>query len=396
MNFKNVIIFFLFLPGLLLSQSIRDSTKSKGITIPTPEVQIAANTKLNLLESFKFSSVAGIQLGARINYSFDFDKYSASSYLGYGFSDKRVKFLFDFGTQLLNDRSLQIQFSGYTHLNSPFMKRKWDHDLNNLLYAFGMKRERFYYYYRTGFSLNVYKDIIPELKVGFGYENSTNKNAYVNSDLSVFNRDRVFKENPLIGEGTKRALNFSLQISKKDYPSLFFKTENSSKKLLGSTFDFSKYWVALSGQNKFSSFSDLKYQIGYQKANGNLPFQELLYIYVFAGESQLQFSVPTYGEFYGDEVFYLNLENNFGKIFPENIPVLKEVNFSGIFNIGRTTLSASLMNKYKFNNANETEGFFMETGFMFSKILNFAKVYFAWRLNNFTPDDNFILYFNFL
>ena len=396
MNITKTIIIFLFLPGFLFSQINPDTSKSGGIKIPSPEINIAVNTKLNLLESFKFSSVSGIQPGARINYSYDADKYSASTYLGYGFSDKRVKFLFDFGTRLFKDRNLQFQLSAYTHLNSPFMKRKWDHDLNNLLYAFGLKRERYYYYYRAGFSINVSKYITPELKVGLGYENSENKNAYVNSDFSVFNRGEIFKENPLINEGSKRAFSFNLQIQKNGYPALTFNIENSTKKLLGSSDDYVKYKVALSGQNKILSYSDLKYQIGYQKANGNLPFQELLYLYIFAGESQLQFSVPTYGEFYGDEVFYLNLENNFGRIFPQNIPVIKDINFSGIFNIGRTTLSAGLLNKYKSYDLSETEGYFMEAGFMFSKILNFAKIYFAWRLNNFTPGDNFIMYFNFL
>lgn len=396
MNTAKLIIIFLFLPIYVFSQSTTDTTESKGIKIPSPEINIFKNTKLNILEIFKFSSVAGVQPGARINYFHNSGKYSATGYFGYGFSDKRLKSVVDFSASTLSDKSLEINFSAYSHLNSPFMRRKWDHDLNNLLYAFGLKRERYYYYYRTGFALNVSKFIIPELKIGLGYENSENKNAYVNSDFSVFNRNRTFTENPLINEGIKRALNFNLQIHKNGYPTLTFNIENSSKKLLGSSDDYVKYKVALYGENKIASYSDLKYQLGYQKANGNLPFQELLYFYIFAGESLLQFSVPTYGEFYGDEVFYLNLENNFGRIFPGNLPVLKDINFSGLFNIGRTTLSARLSDKYKSYNISPTEGYFMEAGFMFSKILNFAKIYFAWRLNNFTPGDNFILYFNFL
>jgi hypothetical protein len=99
-----------------------------------------------------------------------------------------------------------------------------------------------------------------------------------------------------------------------------------------------------------------------------------------------------YNEFGGNQLFYLNAENNFGKFFPRNIPILKSIDFIGFFNAGRTLMSDDVKRMQLNDFLKGTDGTMMEVGFALANVLDVVRLNFGWRLNNFKPGSNFIFY----
>jgi len=381
-------------------------TRFNGISIG-----IGKYFSADLLDLYKFNSVAGHQLGLTIKYSKDFGRTNSDLYYGYGFSDKKAKYKFNFNSYFLKDNSLRLNFSAFNFLNSPFMNRSTISDLENVAYTLLTKKERYYYYYSNGYSLDIRKNIIPQIGLGIGYFQSKQTSAQVNTDFTFFKRNHPYTNNPQINDAFKRSLSLTLRLDPNSYraidwgdgeisrlrmtqyPSITFKLENSSKNL-GSTFDNRKYTIEISGQNNFTARIKPVYRLGYKFINGSIPFQDLLYFDVYKNNNDLIFSVMDYGEFYGDKLWYFNLENNFGKLFPPTIKFLKSINFIGFLNIGRSYLSSDILPKYSFDAVKPTNGTFVETGFGISNILNLVRFNLGWRLNNYKQGSNFTYFLN--
>ena len=156
-------------------KSIEKSLKDKpGIKLGTTSLTIGKYFSANLLETYKFSSVTGHQLGMNLNYSKDFGRVRSDFYAGYGFSDKKAKYKFNFAAQLLNDRSLRLNVSAESYLFSPFMNRGLNNDLLDILYTLGSKKEKYSYYYLNGYNAKIYKNIIPQIAIGLGYNQGKN------------------------------------------------------------------------------------------------------------------------------------------------------------------------------------------------------------------------------
>jgi hypothetical protein len=101
-----------------------------------------------------------------------------------------------------------------------------------------------------------------------------------------------------------------------------------------------------------------------------------------------------YDEFGGDKLFYFNVENNFGKIFPRNIPILKSIDLIGFFNAGRSIMSDDVKKMMPNNILKGTDGTFLEAGFAIANLFDLVRLNFGWRLNNYKPGSNFIFYLN--
>ncbi len=365
----------------------------------------------DLTSLYQFNSVEGSRTGLKLNYNRDFGRTRASLFYGYGFADKKAKYKFDFSKNFLSDGSLKINLSAFRTAESPFMVRDWEHEMVNSYYTLFSKTERYFYFYESGFSFDVYKTLIPQIGIKAGYFESKQTSAKVNTDYSFLYRDEKYKENPSVNDGFKRALSLSLKLDLNkyrgidwgtgeismfpvtEYPTVTFKVENSSKNL-GSTYDFRKYSVELSGENNFMYRINPKYLLGYRHASGNLTYQDLPFFNIFNGTGKLQFAAMEYGEFFGDNLFYVFLENDFGKIFPSSLPVLKSINFIGFFNAGRSFFSDGNKLKFADRNLKSTDGVFLETGFALDRIFDMVRLDFGWRLNNYKQGSNFIFILN--
>jgi hypothetical protein len=403
------------------SEEEKDAYKTIGKTTAEREnkvrfgglsLSIGKNLSVSLMDIYKFNSIAGSQIGATVNYSKDFGRINSSLYYGYGFADKKAKYNFNFSTQLLNDRSLRLKASAFNYLNSPFMTRGWDHEMLNTYYTLFTKKERYYYYYLNGFSFDVSKKIIPQIGINAGYFEGKQTSANVNTDYSFFKKNEHFGVNPLINDAFKRSLSLTLTLDFNkyrgidwgtgeitrftitDYPTLTLKTENTSKSL-GSTYDNRVFSAELNGEHFFTARLRPKYSIGYKFSNGILPYQDLLSFGVFKGTYRMEFAAMDYAEFLGNKMFYINFENNFGKLFPGKIPVLNSINLIGFFNAGRNFLQNYSLPGLNDKNIRTTNGLFLEAGFAIANIFDLARVDFGWRLNNYKQGSNFNMFFTF-
>ncbi len=373
---------------------------------------IGKNFSMSLMDLYAFNSVEGSRIGTSVAFNKDFGRINSKLFYGYGFADKKAKYKFDFETRLLEDRSLRISAESFKRLNSPFMKRGWEEEFVNTYYTLFDKNERYYYFYESGFSLGIFKSVIPQAGLKAEYFESKQTSAYVNTDFSFFRKDAKYGVNPGINDAFKRSISLSLHLDFNKYrgidwgtgeitrfpvtefPSLTLGLENSSKNL-GSTFDFRKYKFELSGENRLTYRIKPKYLIGFQYLNGNPAFQDLPYFNVYYGSGKMLFGTMNYGEFTGDKLFYINFENDFGKLFPQTVPVLKSINLIGLFNAGRSYLSDGTLPLISGTNMKTTDGVYLETGFALGNILDAFRLDFCWRLNNYKTGSNFNFYLNY-
>jgi hypothetical protein len=388
--------------------------RKKGIRFSGVSLGIGKYFNADLLESYKFSSVAGNQLGIKINFNKDFGRYYSDLYFGYGFADEKVKYKFNLGAQLLNDRSLRLGFSAYDFLRSPFMDRQWYHDWDNTASTLVSKKDLYTYYYSNGYSLDISKKIIPQIGIGLGYRQDKQQTAYVTTDYSFAQKDNAYTVNPPINDAFRRALSLTLTLDPNlyraidwgdgdisrfritEYPTLFLKTENSWKDFLGSTFDNRKYTAEIRGENSFATRIKPRYLLGFRSVNGNIPYQDLGYFDIYSNPSNDRvYVVMDYRDYYGDKLLYFLFDNDFGKIFPSSVPILKSINLIGFFNAGRSYLSSGSKALSPNKDLYATKGFFMETGFIIANIMDFADIYFGWRLNNYKEGNNFNVYLSF-
>jgi len=143
----------------------------------------------------------------------------------------------------------------------------------------------------------------------------------------------------------------------------------------------------------------LKYRIGGIYINGIVPYQDLAYFHTLirTEPENLAFVVMDYNEYLGDKLFYLNVENNFGRILWGNIPYIKSLDLIGFFNAGRSDISGqnkSSLSNYPYETST-TDGIFMEAGFSIDKILEIGRINFGWRLNKLKQARNFFIVFSF-
>jgi hypothetical protein len=396
--------------------SIEKSTgeRQKGIRFSGVSIGIGKYFSADLLESYKFSSAAGHQIGIKANFNKDFGRYSSGLYFGYGFDDAKTKYKFNFGAQLLSDRSLRLNFSAYDFLSSPFMDRQWYHDWDNTGSALFSKKDLFTYYYSNGYSFNVSKKIIPQIGVGLGYGQDKQQSAKVTTDYSFTQKENAYTTIPPINDAFRRSLSLSLSLDPNlyraidwgdgdisrfritEYPVLSFKTENSWKDFLGSTFDNRKYTVEIRGENNFAARIKPKYMLGFRSVNGEIPYQDLGYFDIYSNPSNDRvYVVMNYRDYYGDKLIYFLFENDFGKLFPPSVPLLKSINLIGFFNAGRSYLNSSSKILSPNQELEATRGYFMEAGFVLANLMDFVDFYFGWRLSNYKEGKNFNFYLSF-
>lgn len=394
----------------VIEKSVKDN---EGIKFTGLNLKLGKNLTANILETYKFNSVAGHQLGLKLEYLKDFGRLSSNFYAGYGFADKKAKYKFDLGMQFLNDRSLRLNVSAVNYLHSPFMYRGLNEELLDVLYTLGTKKERYMYYNMNGYNVNIYKTLIPQIGIGLGYNQSKRTSATVNTDYSLVKRPNAYQYNPPINDDFRRSVSLMLRLDPNKYraidwgdgdysrfritefPRLILRYENASKNILQSTYDNRKYSIEINGKNNFAARIKPTYKMGYRFMNGTVPYQDLLFFDVFKSPTDaFTYAAPDYNEFGGNQLFYFNIENNFGKLFPRNIPILKSIDFIGFFNAGRSIMSDDVKRMMPNDFLKGTDGTYLEAGFAIANILDLARFNFGWRLNNFKPGSNFVIYMN--
>lgn len=390
-----------------------ETRKSKSLSIGLATLRYGKNFNMDLLETYSFNRVSGNQINFNASYDKDFGKYFTEVFLGYGFGDKRTKYEAKAQFSLLKDRSLQIHAKIFNNLNGIFIyERTGLSILDNNLYALFYKKDKYNYYYGNGYSLAVRKSITPHLQLGINYSQEKQTTANKTSDYSFFKKSQIFPDNPSISNSFNRKIGFEIRIDPNTYygidwgdgeiskfsttelPRLTFRYNYSGKSLL-STFENRSYSLNFFGKYKLNSYINFKYRIGGIYINGTVPYQSLLHFPIhFRSEPEnLAFIVTDYNEYLGDKVYYINIENNFGRLLWGNVPYIKNLDLIGFFNAGKSEISGnnkSSLSQYPFETST-TDGIFMEAGFGIGRIFEICRLNFGWRLNNYKEGKNFFI-----
>ncbi|MEJ2615117.1 MAG: DUF5686 family protein, partial [Ignavibacteriaceae bacterium] len=373
-------------------------------SILSPRINFTENFSTSApLGMYHFNSIEGHALDFGLFFNELFDKRLNSDLkFSYGFSDKKFKTDL-FAQYLFGDyRTYSLSVHVFNKLNLLFGSSADYGELVSTISSLFFKNDFRDYYYSNGFKINLSGEVFPVLSLSVGFINHTDKNAYKNTDFSIFYKNDKFNPNPEIYETKINALTAGFKIDFRDYieDGFFRRRVNlgnsyivfngditySNKNFLNSGIDFTKYELTAQGRlNTFKS-AYLNFRVYGMYNNGKLPFQ-LLYSSpgnVDALYQNYSFRTLNINEIFGDRVLNIFLENNFrDELFRLlKIPGLKdsEIMLNTFLNIGLSEVS----DRSKFILVHEVKTFthpFYEIGFGLGHVLIPFKIEFAWKLN---------------
>jgi hypothetical protein len=361
------------------------------------------------LNFYRFNRIEGNHIQYNLHYRSKFRSNYVSSYLGYGISDKKMKYSINYSGRFLKDQSLVLSALVFRKL------QPLSYDLFGMAYFYNslsglfFKNDYYDYYYKSGYSLSLSTSYIPQVNFTIKYNQEKQTTAKKNTDFSIIKPNESFAQNPNINDAFLRTVGFSVRLdpneyvyidwgdgdeskfSSSDLPTLDFSYDYSNRDFLNSTYEFRKYSFVLNGRNNINTFLNFRYKLGVDFISGEVPFQNLTYFNANTGGINLPigFKAMKYQEFLGDKLYYINFENNFGNLLWGNIPFINRFNLIGFYNIGRAEIRDSNWQLAAFKNFSVTKGYYQEAGFGISRILDMFRIDFAWRLNNFVYGHNF-------
>jgi hypothetical protein len=382
--------------------------RNTGLRFDFPFIRYGNNIALFTEIPYYYNRVEGSGLKFGLGFHNNSRNLNISSFIGYGFSDKKSKYEIEYSHTLLKDKSLDIEASLYKKLPPISYELSGIFTAFNTLTSLFDKQDYYDYYYASGFQMSVSKSLIPQINISLSYQEEKQASASNNTDYSIRKNDQPFRYNPQINDDFLRSVGLStsinpnkfkyadlgtdgiLNFSVTDFPvlNLFFKL--SSKKL-GSTFENKQYSFILTGENYFNNVINIKYDAGGVIYAGQVPYQSLASFNSTSAFWDKNFSFKTMGyrEYLGDYIYYLNFENNFGNILWSKLPVINKLELIGFFNAAKSGISNENYTLASDKNFSVIDKVFCEAGFGIKGILELLRFDFAWRLTNRVDGRNF-------
>jgi len=341
----------------------------------------------------------------RLNSSLDFS---------YGFADERFKTDF-YGEYLFGDyRTYGITLNAYDKLRILFGESDNYSDLTATLIALLFKEDFRDYYYSNGLDITIEGEVAPVLGVSLVYTNHTDHSATVNTDFSIFNKDKTYRPNPPVFEGKINALTAGFTLDFRDYiENGYFRRRTSQGRsyvlfsgdltysngdFISSSLDYTTYKFRSRGFIRTFRSAYLNFRLYAMYNDGAIPYQDL---YSLPGNinyisKRFTFRTLTVNEILGENVVTLNLEHQFrDELFKMlNIPGLKnwEITLNLFLNIALSNVDkkteAILPTTVK-----EFPHPFYEIGFGLGQGIIPFQLDFAWKLN-YRNGNNFRVSFN--
>jgi hypothetical protein len=270
------------------------------------------------------------------------------------------------------------------------------------------------YYYSKGFRLGVKGEVLPILRLGVVYGNRTDNSAYVTTDFSIFNRSKVYRENPEIFE-TKIAsvsANFKLNFRKfiedgyfrrrtgrgPSYPIITGEVTHSSSAILGSDYDFTSFRASLRWHVSTFKSASLSIKAKGYYSDGPVPYQMMYALpgnIAWGGKSN-SFRTLWFGDVFGDRVAAFYIEHRFNdELFRMlKIPFVKDwrLRFNVHFNAAWLDISPKSLAILPREPVLFKKPFF-ELGFGIGQALFPMTFEFTWKLNHF-GQNNFVFGIN--
>ncbi len=389
------------------------------------------STRLNLDDNFSLSGLMGIYHFNRIEgHALDFGffgrnlsdkRFNWSTGFSYGLSDKKFKQDLNAQYYIGDYRTGEINLSLFNKITDLFGESTRYNKLTSTALSWITKVDFRDYYYTRGIKFSVDEQVFPILKLGTGFFYREDQNAFNNSDFSLFNKQKTYRENRLITPVNDIAVTGSFTLDFRKYiEDGYFRRRTA----FGDPFFLlSGVFTSSLGENSYQQYNSNFYAFipGYRStnftvntnllfSNGRVPIQMMRALAgnIESGGKNFTFRTLRIGEVFGDQVFSLNVEHNINdelfRIF--NVPVLEDLQLllSLHFNVGWSSISneskemnrRALTDSYQMpyiNKANEFTRPFMEAGFGIGQILIPLKLEFTWKLNHFGY-NNFVISVN--
>ena len=352
---------------------------------------------------YHFSRVEGnaLDFGIFVDDAFN-RRFNSSLKMSYGFSDDKFKQDFSAGYLLGDYRTWEVKFRAFNKLKILFAESDNYGELFSTLVTLFSKNEFRDYYYSKGIELGVEGEVFPILNLRAGFSNNTDNSAYVNTNFSFVNKEKTYRENPLIYETRISSFNLGFDIDFRDYiEDGYFRRRTSlgrsyfllsgditysNPDFISSDIKFTTYQLSAKAFVRTFKSASMNINVYGRSTDGATPYQNL---FTLPGNIDVIFNPNTFrtlnvNEITGDRIFMLNFNHDFrDEIFRMmNIPGLKnwEVLFSLIFN----TAIADITSESEAILTNPVKTFkhpFYEIGFGLGQGLLPFKLELMWKLN---------------
>lgn len=355
---------------------------------------------------FRFNRVQGAYLGIGIGSDIgDYNSFYWRS--GYSFADKRYNYYLNLSQFIDENKQYGLSFQIYDEIRTTDYINSLRFQSQSLL-ALLTKNDFYDYYYSRGFQFELNlsygqlrflrRDVfIRPNRLNIYFKSEKHLNALKNTDFSIFNNNKPFRDNPLIREGNLNAIG--LELNYYYHPLRRFEdfgfqvgAEISNPKFINSDFDYTRIYTGLILRTKTFALSKLDIGIKAGKSLGKLPTQRFFSLEssISGISAQRAFRGMNLKEFYGNEYWSLSFEHNFGEIIPGilRIPNIAEfgIEFITYANVGWSNFTdiADFVENSSFN-YNSTEAtadkYYYEVGLGLNKLLLFFRVDITARLS---------------
>ncbi len=358
---------------------------------------------------YSFNKIEGHKLKFGVSGTDFFrSRFNFNAKAGYGFADKRFKYLFDAELKLGKYRTTKINASAFNNLHRLFAEsdqyRTFTSTLLSLLTHYDFRD----YYYSKGFKIEISSEVLPFLGLNAGFNKRTDESAVNNTEFSFFWKDRKYRTNRQIFDTDINEINFGFKLDFRKY------IENG---LTRSRLKSNSYIIFEGNARK--ELSDLKYQIfnfdfygsirTFKSANldffadtyysdGPVPFQMQIALPGNINGIGKNYSFRTLGigEVFGDRITAVYLTHNFNdEIFKLlKIPYVKDWQLS--LSVFLNAAFSSISDRSKsilFEPFREFKKPFVELGFGIGHVLFPLKLEFTWKLTH-RGKNNFVFGIN--
>ena len=337
----------------------------------------------------RFNRVEGFFFGGNLDLDTVTNFLAFNGSAGYGFSDNRFKY--ELGVTLFTAKNRKLKFgaSYYNRLDN-VPDEGYYGTLAISLMALIDKNDYRDYFLAKGWRAFASYDPTRKLSGTFGYTNEKNFSMVNTTAKGLFSPQKPFRANPPVEEGKLNALRFDFRFGDQPVPldlvprdAIELSVEHSSKKILKSDFDFTRYYASVN----FSvvTFAQsllfppaLKLKLSAGTSAGTLAPQRS-FVLDSRASGYAPFGVLKGGdlkEFAGNRFVMLNVEHNFRStpFLALNIPFLYR---NSIELIVHGSVAQTWTGKIS-----ASDGWYSEAGIGISRIFDIIRADFTYRIKD--------------
>ncbi|MCZ7557780.1 MAG: DUF5686 and carboxypeptidase regulatory-like domain-containing protein [Bacteroidia bacterium] len=364
-----------------------------------------------LVSLYQFNRIEGHALSGEFGFSFNsFPLRGIRAGAGYGFSDERLKYNLGASFRVFSSPALTFGASRYYALD--YIDSEGDPNtagLMTMLSWFG-KYDYRDFFYRDGWASWLRYDPFLLFPMRITISRDGYYNAMKNSEWSLFNRDRSYRDNPPVNEGRITSVSGRMSLDMRDMldnagelsrigrrnhiPTVgvgFHRIEMHS-----GDWDVTALYAGLNGAFDLGVYGVLSYNLAADRANAALPTQLLYNL-----RGGIQYLAATTGfrtlgfrEFGGDTRAVGSFSYDFRDWLFRwlRVPLLRDSGFGlELFATGGWTTMRAETAVLQTVTPAEAKLPFWEAGFGIDNILSIFRVDMAWRLNHAREGRNFFI-----